>query len=73
MAESSKLYMMSYVVSASMDNTLRVWDIESAQEFAKFTAEAPLLDCSVGSDGRTIITGDDQGWVHLLRLEGLEI
>jgi len=36
---------------------------------AAFTADAPLLSCGVGPDGRVIVAGDALGRVHFLSLE----
>jgi WD40 repeat protein len=56
-------------VSASMDQTLKVWDLETGKVVAAFTADAPLLSCAVGPDGRGIVAGDGLGRVHFLSLE----
>jgi WD40 repeat protein len=56
-------------VSASDDWTLKVWDLETGKVVAAFTADAPLLSCAVGPDGRVIVAGDESGRVHFLSLE----
>ena len=55
-------------VSGSDDNTLKVWDIESGQVLATFTADGSIDGCAVGPDGVTIVAGDSTGAVHILRL-----
>jgi WD40 repeat protein len=55
-------------VSASRDNTLRVWDLESGKELALLTADGFTTSCAVSVDGRTIVAGDVLGRVHFLRL-----
>jgi WD40 repeat protein len=61
-----------YIVSASWDDMLKVWDLKGTREIASFTAETRMQTCCVASDGRTIIAGDDHGWVHFLRLENID-
>ncbi|MCU0638071.1 MAG: hypothetical protein MUE87_05585 [Methanothrix sp.] len=58
-------------VSASSDQTLKVWDIESGSIICSFTGENAMFCCAVSPDGRTIIAGEASGRVHFLRLEGL--
>ncbi len=55
-------------VSASNDNTLRIWDLESGKELALLTADGTTTSCAVSLDGRTIVAGDGTGRVHFLRL-----
>ena len=59
-----------HAVSASRDNTLRVWDLESGKELALLTADSPTISCAVSLDGRTIVAGDVIGKIHILRMEG---
>jgi len=61
-----------HAISASGDKTLKVWDIESGEIIASFSGERDLLTCAVSPDGKTIVTGDASGRVHLLRLQGIE-
>ena len=56
------------VVSASVDQTLRLWDLDSGKEPATFTGEDHMWRCAVSPDGQTIIAGEYSGQVHLLRL-----
>jgi WD40 repeat protein len=55
-------------VSASYDNTLKVWELASAREVACFRGDRPLFCCAVLPDGKTILAGDAKGVIHLLRL-----
>jgi WD40 repeat protein len=57
-------------VSASEDNTLRVWDLESGKKLALLTADGPVASCAVSLDGRTIVAGDATGNMHILKMEG---
>ena len=59
------------VISASWDNTLKVWDIENGQILASFSGDSKLLTCTVSPDGATIIAGEASGRVHFLRLAGV--
>jgi WD40 repeat protein len=59
------------VVSASFDNTLKVWDLESGTEIASFSGDGALYCCAVAPDGVTIVAGEASGRVHFLRLEGV--
>jgi WD40 repeat protein len=58
-------------VSASDDQTLKVWDLASAAILTQISADAPLYLVAITPDGRTIIAGDHFGRVHFLRLHGL--
>ena len=60
-----------YAVSASADNTLRVWGLTDGRLVAVFHGEGRLPACAVGPDGRTIVAGERSGRVHFLRLEGV--
>jgi WD40 repeat protein len=59
-------------VSASLDNTLRVWNLESFTGLATFTGDGVSHSCAIRPDGSTIIAGEESGRVHFLRLEGIE-
>jgi WD40 repeat protein len=60
-----------YAVSASDDCTLRVWELERGQPVASFTGGSPLLTCAVSPRERTVVAGDQSGWVYFLHLEGI--
>ncbi len=57
-------------VSVSLDNTLKVWDVETGHCIATLVVGVPLICCALSADGKTIIAGDDLGWVHFLELVG---
>jgi WD40 repeat protein len=59
-----------YFVSAASDHMLKVWDLLTGQEITSFTADSPLTSCVFTSDGK-IITGDQTGQLHFLRLENV--
>jgi WD40 repeat protein len=56
-------------VSASDDHTVRVWDLMNGREMGFFMGESPIACCSVASDGKTIVAGDESGRVHFLQLQ----
>lgn len=58
-------------VSASYDDTLKVWDLESGQVVACFSGDAAIRSCDLGMEGNLIVAGDAAGMVHFLRLEGV--
>lgn len=59
-------------ISTSGDRTLKVWDLEGGTLVATFTADSPLLDCSVDLASMRIITSDQSGRWHVVQLESPE-
>jgi WD40 repeat protein len=58
-------------VSASGDRTLKVWDLRTGTTQTAFVAESSLTCCDVDPAGDTLVAGDKEGGVHLLRVEGI--
>jgi WD40 repeat protein len=58
-----------YVVSASQDQTLHVWELATGRAVARFTGDGPLTACAVFADGATMAVGEASGAIHFLRLE----
>ena len=58
-----------WVVSASADRTLKVWELSTGDLLTTFTADAYLWCCAFAPDGLTIVSGDQVGSVHFLRVE----
>jgi len=58
-------------VSASKDNTLKLWDLETGNVLATFIGDADMLSCAIAPDGVTVVAGDSVGRVYFLRWEGL--
>jgi WD40 repeat protein len=54
------------LMSASGDNTLRVWNVASGQCEAVFTADAWILCCAPTPDGKIVLAGDMAGNLHFL-------
>ena len=56
-------------LSASYDNTLRLWDLDNGLEIARFTGEAPLTTVALTNNKRgMVVAGDRQGRVLFLIL-----
>ncbi|MGB9751449.1 hypothetical protein [Roseiflexus castenholzii] len=53
------------ILSASIDRTLRAWDLESGQARLLFWNDAPLLSLALSGDVRTLDCGDVAGWVWI--------
>lgn len=60
-----------FILSASWDNTLKIWNLLSGTLIASFNGESPILTCAASPDEMTIIAGEESGRVHFLRLEGM--
>jgi WD40 repeat protein len=61
-----------FAVSASDDESLKVWDLERGINVATWVGETgEFTACTVASDGKTVVAGDESGYVHFLRLEGV--
>ena len=55
-------------VSASSDNTLKVWELNSGIYLATFTCDSGANGCAVSDVGK-LFAGDAGGHLHFLRLE----
>ena len=55
-----------HAISASLDRTLKVWDLSTGQIIVTLETNTPLLCCAVTPDGRIILAGDSVGAVHIL-------
>ncbi len=56
------------VLSASHDCSLRVWDLATGDCIAAYTSDRALYSCAASSNGEVIVTGDEGGGLHFLRL-----
>ena len=54
-------------VSASNDNTLKVWDLATGSALVAITLDAPISCVQLARDDVTIVSGDDAGNIHCLR------
>src|SRR5262249_48757783 len=59
------------VVSASVDRTLKVWDLERGQLLACFHGVAVLRACGVAPEGLRVMGGGAAGRVSILRWGGV--
>lgn len=58
-------------ISASGDDTLKIWDLLTGKGIASFSGENEFTCCAIAPDGVTVVAGDRSGRVHFLRLEGV--
>ena len=56
-------------VSASSDQTLKVWDRETEEAIVTFTCDDGAFCCAFSEALKLILAGDAGGHLHLLRLE----
>ena len=56
-------------VSASDDQTLKVWDLSSGECIVTFTCDWPAHCCAYSDALKLIVAGDAGGHLHFLRLE----
>jgi len=60
------------VVSASLDKTLKIWDLATAKKIITLYGDSRFNCSAVAPDRVTIVAGDCLGMMHFLRLEGME-
>ena len=54
-------------VSASWDNTLKLWDLKTGAVLDAFTCDASAQSCAFTGE-HSIVAGDEAGRVHFLKL-----
>jgi len=59
-------------VSASYDNTLRVWDLASGAIIVTFSGDEPITACAFAYHGKIIVAGGFGGTVYILGLENID-
>ena len=57
------------VVSASLDKTVRVWDVESGQQVGMLELDQPVYSVAALPDGRHVLCGDKAGVLQLWDLD----
>ncbi|HEY1282517.1 MAG TPA: hypothetical protein VGF22_22745, partial [Acidimicrobiales bacterium] len=58
----------SRAVSASDDLRVKVWDLDTGELVATFTADVEVVSTAIDATGRGIVVGDRLGQLHRLRL-----
>lgn len=58
-----------WAVSASLDQKLKVWELETGACLATFSCDSSAYCCAVSDGGELILAGDGGGHLHFLRLE----
>jgi WD40 repeat protein len=59
-----------FAVSASEDNTLKVWDLAVGQSLATLETHAHLRCCAITPDCKALLAGDVAGALHILDWRG---
>ena len=54
--------------SASDDHTLKLWDLETGDTIAGFTADAAFTTCALARGESLAIAGDALGRIHMLEI-----
>jgi WD40 repeat protein len=60
-----------HIISGSFDSTLRVWDLESGECVIVIHGDGACVACGT-SYPTAIISGEDSGRVHIVRLENMQ-
>lgn len=55
-------------VSASLDNTIRVWDLDTGRALTKFNCNGEAR-CCAWAEPNLVVAGDNDGRVYFLSLE----
>lgn len=64
-----KFYKNNFIVSASSDNTVRIWNVMSGEEKWVYYCEGGILGLEVAED--IIIIGDSSGQLYYLMLNNI--
>lgn len=59
----------SLLISGAADSTVRAWDVRSGAQIDAFYADAPITNCGIAPDGRSIVASDALRHVHFLHLD----
>lgn len=58
-------------VSGSYDNTVRLWDLSNGEQRASFVGDSGIGCLALSSAGTFVLAGEERGYIHFLRLEGV--
>jgi WD40 repeat protein len=61
-----------FVLSGLEDHTLRLFDVASGQEMARWIADVPIRCCGISPNTGYVVAGDAHGEVHFLSIEASE-
>jgi WD40 repeat protein len=59
------------VISCARDRTARVWNADTGEQIAMYTADSALRSLAVAPNDQIVALGDVSGRLHMLRLEGV--
>jgi len=59
-------------ITASSDQSIKVWDLRTYSVLATFTAEEWFTTCAISEDGSTVVAGEYYGRIHFFTLLGLD-
>jgi WD40 repeat protein len=61
-----------YILSASEDSTVRVWDLTTGYDVCFIRLTNPLTCMAKSHDNRLVSVGDEKGGVHIFELKGAD-
>lgn len=56
---------MIYLITASYDLTVRIWEIDERELVRIFYFDSPVLSMEVNEVGQILITGDQNGQINI--------
>ncbi|KPJ64556.1 hypothetical protein AMJ44_12620 [candidate division WOR-1 bacterium DG_54_3] len=62
-----------WVISGSVDNTIRLWDLKGGKEIQRFDAENSILTGALESRKLRFAAGDQVGNVYFLKIENIKL
>ncbi len=66
----------NYILLATSDNSIALLDAYNGVEkfkFVNFLNESSIIECSFTPDSRYILSGSENGLVHIWRIDGGEV
>ncbi len=58
-----------YIASASEDNSVRVWDVNNAEQIWKYESDSYFLSCSITPDGKYLAASSRDGTIKIWDLK----
>ena len=59
-------------LSGSDDKALKLWDLSSGKAIATFVGDSGISCLATSYDGKFVLAGEENGFIHFLKLEGLQ-